>query len=338
MMVSPRETLDDLLRRRILVLDGAIGTMIQGQGLTEGDYRGERFLRHPRNLCGNHDVLSLTRPDLISAIHHAYLEAGADIIKTNTFSSTTIVQADYALEMYVHELNATGAQLARAAARQWSTRTPDKPRFVAGSIGPTTCKLSDPPQARPSRTTAMTADRVREAFRDQVRGLIDGGCDLLLVETIVDPLTTQTAVEAIEAVLDRRLNQIPLMLSVTLDAGGNRTQGGQTLFEFWNSVKRTRPFAVGINCSFGARGMVPALTQLARVSDTWVSWHPSAGVPDPAGQYEEQPTETASLAREAAQQGLLNIVGGCCGTSPEHIREITNAVADISPRRLTTDD
>jgi 5-methyltetrahydrofolate--homocysteine methyltransferase len=338
-MISVRQTLDDRLRHRILVLDGAIGTMIQRQGLIEADYRGERFLRHPRNLYGNHDVLSLTRPDLVSAIHHAYLEAGADIIKTNTFSGTAVVQADYALETHVHDLNATGAQLAKAAARQWSRRTPDKPRFVAGSIGPTACRLSDPPQARPSGTAAMTAERMREAFRDQVRGLIDGGCDLLLVETIIDPLTTQMAVEAIEAVLHGRHEQIPLMLSVSLKAGGNRTAGGQTLLEFWNSVRRIRPFAIGINCSFGARGMMPALTELARVSETWVSWHPSAGVPDPAGRYDEQPTETAVLAREAAQQGLLNIVGGCCGTSPEHIREIANAVGEIPPRRpFVTED
>jgi 5-methyltetrahydrofolate--homocysteine methyltransferase len=334
-MISVRQTLDDLLGRRILVLDGAIGTMIQQQQqLTEIDYRGERFLRHPRNLHGNHDVLSLTRPNLVSAIHHGYLEAGADIIKSNTFSSTAITQADYGLEMHVRELNAAAAQLAKAAAHEWSARTPDKPRFVAGSIGPTTCRLSDPRQTRPSGSVAMTADRVREAFGDQVRGLLDGGCDLLLVETIVDPLTTQMAIEAIKTVLAEREAETPLMLSVTLEAGGDRTQGGQTLPEFWNSVKRTRPLAIGINWSFGARGMMPALTELARVSETWVSWHPSAGVPDPAGRYDEPPTETAGLVREAAEQGLLNIVGGCCGTSPEHIREIANAVGEIPPRRL----
>jgi 5-methyltetrahydrofolate--homocysteine methyltransferase len=333
-MISVRQVLDHLLTRRILVLDGAMGTMIQRQGLTESDYRGQRFLRHPRNLYGNPDVLSLTRPDLVSGIHDAYLEAGADIIKTNTFSGTAVAQADYALETHAYELNAVGAQLAKAAAHEWSRRTPDKPRFVAGSIGPTNCRLSEPAQARrPSGGAAVSVDRMRDGFKDQVRGLIEGGCDLLLVETIVDPLTTQTAIEAIQAIAEGRQDEIPLMLSVTLEEGGHRTAGGQTLAGFWASVQAARPFAVGINCSFGTRGMISALAELARLSDTWVSWHPSAGVPDASGRYREQPSDMALSVREAAQQGLLNIVGGCCGTSPAHIREFANAVKEIPPRR-----
>lgn len=333
-MASSRAILDDLLARRILVLDGAMGTTIQRQGLTDGDYRGDRFGRHSRNLLGNHDVLCLTRPDLVSRIHHAYLEAGADIIETNTFSSTAVVQAGYELETLAYELNSTGAQLAKAAARQWSTRTPDKPRFVAGSIGPTNWKLSQPASVSAPAGPVMTVDRMRDAFRDQVRGLIDGGCDLLLVETIVDPLNAQTAIEAIEAVLEGRDHEVPVMLSVTLDTSGGHTLAGQTLEAFWASVVDAHPFAVGINCSFGARRMMPALADLARVSDTWVSCHPSAGVPDAFGRYDEQPAETALLIREAAQQGLLNIAGGCCGTTDEHIRAIANVVKDMSPRRL----
>ena len=336
MQGSVREILDNLLQRRILVLDGAMGTKVQQQGLTEADYRGTRFRDHPRKLFGNHDLLSLTRPDVVSRIHHAYLDVGADIIETNTFSATAVAQARYGLESIAYELNSTGARLAKAAAREWTSRTPEKPRFVAGSIGPTHWRLSQPDLMEQEVRLTMNVDQLRDAFRDQVRGLLDGGCDLLLVETIVDPVNTKVALEAIESVVDARGDEVPLMLSVTLGAGRSRTLQGQTIETFWTSVADARPFAVGINCSSGARHLRPALADLARVSNTWVSCHPSAGLPNALGHYDEQPGESATLIREAAQQGLLNIAGGCCGTTPEHIRAIANAVKEMSPRRLPT--
>jgi 5-methyltetrahydrofolate--homocysteine methyltransferase len=331
-----RERLDDLLRRRILVLDGAIGTMIQSQGLLEMDYRGTRFLHHAGNLQGNHDLLSITRPEIISSLHHAYLDAGADIIKTNTFSSTSVGQACYGLESLAYELSSTGARLATDAAREWTNRTPGKPRFVAGSIGPTHWKLSRPELMNAPVSATMTVDRLRDAFRDQVRGLLDGGCDLLLIETIVDPLNMQAAFEAIDTVVDESRNEIPLMVSATFAPDGHHTLGGQTLGAFWTSVAAAHPFIVGINCSLGARHVRPALADLVRISNTWISCHPSAGLPNALGHYDEQPPESATRLREAAEEGLLNIAGGCCGTTPEHVRAIAEALKDVAPRHLPT--
>jgi 5-methyltetrahydrofolate--homocysteine methyltransferase len=333
-MTSAREMLDDLLAHRILILDGAMGTLIQQRDLTEADYRGDRFRLHSRNLRGDHDILCLTRPDLVSGLHRAYLEAGADIIKTNTFSSTAVVQADYGLETLAYELNSAAAQLAKALACEWTARTPDKPRFVAGSIGPTTRRLSLPDNVRRSTSPVLTMDDVRQAYKAQVRGLVDGGCDILLVETIVDPLNAQAAVEAIEAVQKGRPDELPLMLSVTLERGGLRTLAEQTLDAFSDSMAHARPFIVGINCSFGAGRMHAALADLARASNSWVSCHPNAGLPDASGRYVETPAETATLLREFADAGLLNIAGGCCGTTPEHIRAIAEALRDVPPRRL----
>jgi 5-methyltetrahydrofolate--homocysteine methyltransferase len=336
MQSSARELLDELLRHRILVLDGAMGTMLQQRGLTEADYRGTRFRHHSRNLHGNHDVLTLTRPDVISSIHHSYLDVGADIIETNTFSATAVAQAPYGLESLAYELSASAARLAKAAAREWTRRTPDKPRFVAGSIGPTSWKLSQPDPKGAQIHGAASIDALRDAYKDQVRGLIDEGCDLLLIETIVDALNTRAALEAIDAVVDRRRNDVPLMVSVTIGKSGTRTLAGQSLEAFWSSVADAHPFVVGINCSFGARPMKAALAELACVSDSWVSCHPSAGLPDALGNYRELPEETASLIREVAQLGLMNIAGGCCGTTPAHIQAIAHAVNDVSPRRRPT--
>jgi 5-methyltetrahydrofolate--homocysteine methyltransferase len=334
MQSSARELLDDLLHHRILVLDGAMGTMLQQRGLMEADYRGERFRHHSRTLYGNHDVLTLTRPDVVSRIHHSYLDAGADIIETNTFSATAVAQAPYGLESLAYELSAAATRLAKAAAREWTRRTPDRPRFVAGSVGPTSWKLSQLDPEGGHVHGAASIDALRDAYKDQVRGLIDEGCDLLLIETIVDTLNTRAALEAIDAVVDRRRNDVPLMLSVTLGKSGGRTLAGQSPEAFWSSVAEAHPFVVGINCSFGARPIKAALAELARVSDTWVSCHPSAGLPDARGTYRELPEETASLIREAAQLGLVNIAGGCCGTTPAHIRAIACAVKDVLPRRV----
>jgi 5-methyltetrahydrofolate--homocysteine methyltransferase len=335
--------MSDALRRRladrILILDGAMGTMIQRCQLTEADYRGERFATHPQDLKGDLDVLVLTRPDVIADIHNQYLAAGADIIETNTFNSTSIVQADYALAPLAYELNVAAARLARECADAWSARTPHKPRLVAGSIGPMNRTLSISPDVNDPAFRAATFDEVKEAFKEQVRGLIDGGCDLILLETIFDTLNAKAAIVAIEEVYEDRgatdsadRPRLPLMISVTITDRSGRTLSGQTIDAFWASIAHARPFSVGINCALGARDMRPYLAELARVAGCYISCHPNAGLPNAFGGYDEQPADTAAALREFAEAGFLNIVGGCCGTTPAHIEAIAKAVADLRPR------
>ena len=333
-MADPRtpEILDALLRDRILVLDGAMGTMVQRHGLTEADFRGERFAGHPRDLKGDNDLLVLTRPDVIGGIHHAYLEAGADIIETSTFNGTAIAQADYGLEHAVYDINVAAARLACEAARAWTARTPDRPRFVAGAIGPTNRTLSLSPDVNNPAFRAVTFQQVRNAYAEQVRGLLDGGCDLLLVETIFDTLNAKAALVAIEDVFDARGARVPIQISVTITDRSGRTLSGQTVEAFWVSIAHARPFSVGINCALGAREMRPFLADLARAATTRVSCYPNAGLPNAFGQYDEAPSETAALLREFAEAGFVDIVGGCCGTTPDHIRAIADAVAGIRPR------
>src|SRR5579872_6280239 len=318
-----RTTLERLLQKRILVLDGAMGTMIQRARLSEEDFRGERFQAHPCDLQGDNDLLILTRPEVILGIHHQYLEAGSDIIETNTFNSTSIVQADYGLEALAYELNIEGARLARQACDQWTARTPDKPRFVAGAIGPMNKTLSISPDVNDPAFRAATFDQVRQAFKDQVRGLIDGGCDLLLLETIFDTLNAKAAIVAIQEVFESQIPdpdaRPPLMISVTVTDLSGRTLSGQTIDAFWVSVTHAKPFSVGINCALGARDMRPHLAELARLADCYISCYPNAGLPNAFGQYDEQPSQTAMYLREFAESGFINIVGGCCGTTPEHI-------------------
>src|SRR5207253_2131608 len=266
----------------------------------------------------------------------AYREAGSDIIETNTFNSTSVAQADYGLEPLVYELNVIASRLARAAADEWTAKTPDRPRFVAGSIGPTNRTLSISPDVNNPAFRAITFDELREAYTEQVRGLIDGGCDLLLVETIFDTLNAKAAIVAIEEVFESHIpnpeSRPPLMISVTITDRSGRTLSGQTIDAFWVSVAHARPFSVGINCALGARDMRPYLAELARAADCAVSCHPNAGLPNAFGEYDEQPAETASFLREFATSGFVNIVGGCCGTTPEHIREIAHAVENLPPR------
>jgi 5-methyltetrahydrofolate--homocysteine methyltransferase len=331
-MASIRERLDDLLSRRILVLDGAMGTMVQRYKLSEADFRGARFADHPRDLRGNNDLLVLTRPDVIRDIHHAYLEAGADIIETNTFSGTTVAQADYGLESVVYELNVEGARLARAAADEWTARTPEKPRFVAGSVGPTNKTLSLSPDVNNPAFRAITFDRLRDAYAEQIRGLLDGGCDLILLETIFDTLSAKAGIVAFLEVVEARQADVPLMISVTVTDRSGRTLSGQTIDAFWVSIAHANPFSVGINCALGARDMRPYLAELSRVATTWVSCYPNAGLPNAFGAYDEQPDETAGLLRQFAEAGLVNIVGGCCGTTPDHIRAIAAGVGGLPPR------
>jgi 5-methyltetrahydrofolate--homocysteine methyltransferase len=326
------DTLERLLAERILVLDGAMGTMVQRRTLTEADFRGERFASHARDLKGNNDVLVLTRPDVIADIHAEYLAAGADIIETNTFSSTAVSQADYGLEAIAYELNVEAAKLARRVADEWTAKTPDKPRFVAGSIGPTTKTLSISPDVNNPAFRAITFDEMRDAFKDQARGLIDGGSHVLLVETQIDTLNAKAALVAIDEVFEEKGVRLPLMVSATLTDRSGRTLSGQTLDAFYLSIEHAKPFTVGLNCALGAREMRPYLADLARTVDGYVSCYPNAGLPNAFGQYDEAAEETAGLVKEFAESGFVNIIGGCCGTTPDHIREIARAVEHLRPR------
>ncbi len=330
--------LSALLARRILVLDGAMGTMVQRLGLGEADFRGTRFAAHGRDLKGDNDVLALTRPDAVARIHEDYLAAGADIIETDTFGATSIAQADYGLESVVREMNAEAARIARRAADVWTARTPDRPRFVAGSVGPTNKTLSISPDVSDPSFRATTFDSMRAAYAEQVRGLIEGGCHLLLIETIFDTLNAKAAIAAALDVFDETGTELPLMLSVTITDRSGRTLAGQTVEAFWTSVAHARPLAVGINCALGARDMRAYVAELARLADTFVSCYPNAGLPNAFGQYDEQPRDTASVLRRFALDGLVNIVGGCCGTTPEHIRAIAEAIDGLEPREAPEPD
>jgi 5-methyltetrahydrofolate--homocysteine methyltransferase len=331
-----RGQLDALLATRILILDGAMGTMIQREGLGEPEFRGERFAKHPRDVKGDNDLLVLTRPELIGGIHDSYLAAGSDIIETNTFNSTSIVQSDYGLDELAYELNLEGARLARRAADEWTARTPGKPRFVAGAIGPMNRTLSISPDVGNPAFRATTFDEVREAYAGEVRGLIDGGVDLLLVETVFDTLNAKAALVAVQEVFAAALPdpaaRPAVMISVTVTDRSGRTLSGQTVDAFWVSISHVRPFSVGINCALGARDMRPYLAELARVADCYVSCHPNAGLPNPFGGYDERPDQTAAYLREFAEAGFVDIVGGCCGTTPEHIEAIAHAVEGLAPR------
>ena len=327
-------TLHRLLRERVLTLDGAMGTMIQRYKLTEADFRGERFAAHPKDQRGNSDVLILTRPDVISAIHHEYLAAGADIIETNTFSSTVIGQSDYALEPYVYELNLEGARLAKAAAVEWTKKTPEQPRFAAGSMGPMNRTLSISPDVNDPAFRGMTFDQAREAYEEQVRGLIDGGADVLLLETIFDTLNAKAGIVAIENVFEEKGIRLPVMISVTITDKSGRTLSGQTLDAFYVSIRHARPFSVGINCALGARDMRPYIAELAEMAECYVSVYPNAGLPNAFGQYDELPEETGALLRDFVASGFANIIGGCCGTTPDHIAAVRKAAEGLEPRTL----
>jgi 5-methyltetrahydrofolate--homocysteine methyltransferase len=326
------ERLHDLLAKRILLLDGAMGTMIQRHRLTEAEFRGERFRDHRHDLKGNNDLLILTRPDVIGEIHRTYLAAGADIIETNTFSSTAIAQSDYGLESLAYELSVEGARLARAAADEWTRKTPDRPRFVAGAIGPTNRTLSISPDVGNPAFRAVTFDQVAAAYKDHVRGLVDGGVDLLLLETIFDTLNAKAAIAAILDVFDEKGVHLPLMISVTITDRSGRTLSGQMLDAFYTSIRHAKPFSVGLNCALGAREMRPYVAELARIAETYITCYPNAGLPNAFGEYDELPDETAALLRDFAESGFVNIVGGCCGTTPDHIRALDSAVRGLAPR------
>jgi 5-methyltetrahydrofolate--homocysteine methyltransferase len=330
--MSVRARLDSLLSRRIAVLDGAMGTMIQRLRLDESAFRGERFTTHPLDLRGDNDVLVLTQPGAIRSIHDAYLEAGADVIETNTFNSNTISQSDYGLSDRVYELNAEGARLAREAADAWTARTPERARFVAGSIGPTDRMLSTTRGVDRRTAGGVTFDEMKAAYVDQIRGLVDGGVDLLLIETIVDASGAKAVIAARDDVLAASGRDVPLMLSVTLTERG-RTFTGQTLDEFCATVEDARPWSIGINCAFGARGLRPHLAELSRIADAWISVCPNAGLPNALGEYDQGPDEMAVLLGDFVASGFADIVGGCCGTTPEHVARAVRAIDGVTPRR-----
>jgi 5-methyltetrahydrofolate--homocysteine methyltransferase len=325
--------LDRLLADRILILDGAMGTMIQRHRLDEAGFRGDRFKSHPHDLKGDSDVLVLTQPDIIKSIHRQYLEAGADIVETNSFNANAVSQADYGLESHVYEINVAAARLARAAADEFTTRDPKRPRFVAGSMGPTNRTLSISPDVNNPAFRALTFDELKEAYAEQVRGLVDGGVDILLVETIFDTLNAKAALVAIAEERERGGWKRPVMISVTITDRSGRTLSGQTLDAFYISIQHAKPWAVGINCALGARDMRPYLAELARLArGTWVSAYPNAGLPNAFGEYDEKPDETAALLRDFASSGFANVLGGCCGTTPDHIAALAKAVDGVKPR------
>ncbi len=330
--VSVSDALSRLLAERILVMDGAMGSLIQQRELTEQDFRGDRFQEHGTDLQGNNDLLVLTRPDVIGEIHREYLEAGSDIIETNTFSGTAIAQADYSMQSVVRELNREAARLALEAAAEYTAKTPDRPRFVAGALGPTNRTLSLSPRVEDPGFRAVTFDEVREAYAEQVRGLLEGGVDLLLVETIFDTLNAKAALAGIELVFQELDTRVPIMISVTITDNSGRTLSGQTLEAFWTSVRHAKPFSVGINCALGAAQMRPYMAELAGIADCWASAYPNAGLPNAFGGYDESPETTAEHLGEWAASGLVNIVGGCCGTTPGHVKAIKDAVKGIKPR------
>ena len=328
------QALQQALKERILILDGGMGTMIQSYKLEESDYRGERFADWPQDLKGNNDLLILTRPDAISAIEKAYFDAGADIVETNTFNATRVSQADYGMEALVYELNVEGARLARQAADAKTAETPDRPRFVAGVLGPTsrTCSLS--PDVNNPGYRNVTFDELVENYTEATRGLIEGGSDLILIETIFDTLNAKAAIFAVQQVFEEIGFELPIMISGTITDASGRTLSGQTTEAFWNSVRHAKPISVGLNCALGAKELRPYLEELSNKAETHVSAHPNAGLPNAFGEYDESPAEMARVVEEFAASGFLNIVGGCCGTTPAHIEAIANAVAKYAPRVL----
>lgn len=324
----------DILKERILVLDGAMGTMIQRFKLTEEDFRGERFKNHPKPLKGNNDLLALTRPDVLRSIHAEYFEAGADIAETNTFSGTSIAQADYDLEEAVYDINYLSAKLAREVADEFTAKEPHKPRFVAGSIGPTNRTASLSPDVNQPGFRAITFDELRIAYKEQVKGLIEGGADLLLVETVFDTLNAKAALFGIQEVFDELGKELPIMVSGTITDASGRTLSGQTTEAFLASVSHIPLLSIGLNCALGAKEMRQYLQILDKKSPFMISAHPNAGLPNEFGEYDETPELMGTQIEDFLNDGILNIVGGCCGTTPDHIRVIADLAAKHSPRTI----
>jgi len=333
-MNARTQKLYEALNNRILVLDGAMGTMLQRYKFEEEDYRGERFKNWQSPLKGNNDLLSLTQPKAIEEVHAKYLEAGADIIETNTFSATTIAMADYHMEELVYELNFESAKIARKVCDEFTAKNPEKPRFVAGSIGPTNKTASLSPDVNDPGYRAITFDELRIAYKQQAEALIDGGSDLLLVETIFDTLNAKAALFAIDEIQDERNIKIPIMVSGTITDASGRTLSGQTAEAFLVSVSHLNLLSVGFNCALGAKQLTPYLETVSNNSEFFISAYPNAGLPNAFGQYDESPEFMAEQIREYAEKKLINIIGGCCGTTPEHIKAIADLVKNYEPRKI----
>lgn len=329
------QKIEDILNERILVLDGAMGTMLQRYKFEEEDFRGERFKDWPSDLKGNNDLLSLTQPKAIADVHRAYLDAGADIIETNTFSGTNIAMADYGMEEMVYELNYESARIAKQVAQEYTEKDPSKPRFVAGSMGPTNKTASMSPDVNDPGYRAVSFDELRKAYKQQVEALLDGGADLLLVETIFDTLNAKAALFAIEEVKDERNIEVPVMVSGTITDASGRTLSGQTAEAFLISISHIPILSVGFNCALGAKQLVPHLEVISAKTEFATSAHPNAGLPNAFGEYDETPEQMAAQIKEYAEKGLVNIVGGCCGTTPEHIKQIAEVVKNYKPRLLS---
>lgn len=326
-------SLPDLLRQRIVIIDGAMGTMIQRYKLGEADFRGTRFADHPKDLKGNNDLLQLTRPDVIREIHQQYLAAGADIIETNTFGATSIAQEDYGLADAAIDMNLAAARVAREAAD--AAATPDKPRFVAGALGPTPRTASISPDVNDPGARNVSFDQLRASYAEQARALLDGGVDLFLVETIFDTLNAKAAIFALDELMEDTGERLPVIISGTVTDASGRILSGQTVGAFWHSVRHARPLAVGLNCALGAALMRPYIEELSKVAaDTWISCYPNAGLPNPMSDtgFDETPEVTGALMEEFARSGFLNIAGGCCGTTPDHIAAIARKVGAYRPR------
>ncbi|MDO9314504.1 MAG: homocysteine S-methyltransferase family protein [Burkholderiaceae bacterium] len=327
--------LPEILKQRIVILDGAMGTMIQRYKLGEADYRGERFKDHPKDLKGNNELLQFTRPDVISEIHDQYLAAGADIIETNTFGATRVAQDDYGLASVAREMNVVAARLAREACDRYST--PDKPRFAAGALGPTPRTASISPDVNDPAARNVSFDELKDSYLEQASGLLEGGCDLFLVETIFDTLNAKAAIFALDELMESTGERLPVIISGTVTDASGRILSGQTVTAFWHSVRHARPLAVGLNCALGATLMRPYIEELAKVAgDTFISCYPNAGLPNPMSDtgFDETPEITGRLVEEFAKSGFLNIAGGCCGTTPDHIAQIAQRVGAYRPRCL----
>lgn len=326
--------IEDILKERILVLDGAMGTMIQRHKLEEADFRGPRFKNHGYPLKGNNDLLSITQPEIIKDIHRQYFAAGADIAETNTFSATTIAQADYHLESLAYELNFQSARIAREVADEFTAKEPGKPRFVAGAMGPTNKTLSLSPDVNNPGYRAVTFDQMKEAYKEQAKGLLEGGADLLLVETIFDTLNAKAALFAIQELFDESGRKVPIMVSGTITDASGRTLSGQTTEAFLVSVSHVPMLSIGLNCALGAKQLRPYLQVLNEQAPYFVSAYPNAGLPNEFGQYDQGPEEMGEQIEEFLKEGLVNMVGGCCGTTPDHIRVIAELAKKYKPRRI----
>ncbi|MFZ1528946.1 MAG: homocysteine S-methyltransferase family protein [Ferruginibacter sp.] len=326
----------DELKKRILIIDGAMGTMIQRHKLTEADYRGTRFKDWHKDVKGNNDLLSISKPEIITGIHKEYLQAGADIIETNTFSGTSIAQADYDMQELAYEINTASAKCARQAIAEYQKETGDlTPKFVAGAIGPLNKTLSLSPDVNNPGYRAVTFDEVAAAYTEQIKGLVDGGADLLLIETIFDTLNAKAAIYAAKNYFRKNnLPELPIMISGTITDASGRTLSGQTLEAFYISVQHANPLSIGLNCALGATEMRPHIEELSSIASCYTSAYPNAGLPNAFGEYDEQPHQTAHIIEEWAKEGFLNIVGGCCGTTPDHIRHIAKEVKKYQPRQL----